>query len=304
MNQLKNQNIWEPNGSTYQKWLDVANIAWMVSLTVYSVLKNYEWLPDYRVIWAVWLAALLHHVSTSIISVIYHRSATHGSVIIAPKISTAGDNLVQFVAWVNLAEWKPTHEYHHKHADKPHDPHSPHNDGLVMMAVDPFIRYNKRIQVMKKEWIINSALTNTPIQKLLFPVLTANAYIWSFGDMNALIGILASYGFLKWATWTVNWLWHNHPERRREYGKSFAQNVWWSQDKPIGKMKSIWLNFLTAWEHHHGNHHFRPKSADISLWWKSGFDIWFWYIQLLEKYWYAKIVSNFDWEWRRIVESK
>ena len=62
----------------------------------------------------------------------------------------------------------------------------------------------------------------------------------------------------------------------------------------MGKIKSICLNFLTAGEYHHGNHHERPKSADLSLGGSTGFDVGFFYIQMLEKFGLAKILWNFD----------
>ena len=269
----------------------------MVSLTIGGIMQNYvRWKTglDYWVILPISIAGLVHHMSTAAISIVYHRGATHGAVELDPRITTYADNLVQFIAWVNLDEWKPAHETHHRHADTLKDPHSPKNDGLFLMLLDPFIRYNQKIKALIQEWIIDPRLTNTPIQKLLFPVLTANAYIWTFGNMNGLIAILASYGLLKWAAWTVNWLGHNHETKRREYGKSFAQNIGENPKGIIGNLKSILLNFLTAGEHHHGNHHLRPTSADISLWWSTGFDIWFFYIQVLEKLWLAKILWNFD----------
>ncbi len=278
----------------------IGNIIWMVSLSTWSLLKNYEWSPDSRVFFAIWVAALLHHVTTSAISIVYHRSETHGAIELNETFKTIADNLIQFGAWFNVDEWKPTHEMHHLHADEAKDPHSPKNGGLPLAIADPFMRYNRHVEAMKEEWTIDAKLTNTPIQKLLFLVLTANGYIWAFWDTNALIAIATSYFLLKWASTTVNGLGHNHPERRREFGKSHAQNVW----VKVWKLKNIWLNFLTAGEHTHGNHHFRPKSADISLGWKDGaFDVGFFYIKILERLGLAKIRTTFDSE-GRLIENK
>lgn len=286
------QEIWD-------KGFQAFTIYVMVSWTVLSILQNYQWWPDSWVVLSVWVAGLLHHINTSIISIVYHRWATHNAIEVNPKVEAVSDNFVQLTTGVCLEEWKPAHEVHHRYADRDKDPHSPKNDWLIWMFLDPFIRYSKRIEQLKKERIINARLANTPVQKIFFPLLTANAYMWTFWTMNALIAILVSYGLLKWATWTVNGLGHNHPKRRREFGDSYAQNVWvkswW--------IKSIWLNFLTAGEHTHGNHHFRPKSADISLGWKDGaFDIGYFYIKVLEKLWLVKVKSNFGPDGKPLVK--
>lgn len=225
-----------------------------------------------------WL--LMSHVVASCVSIIYHRAWTHDSIELHKIFEKVGSSVIFCLTGVWKQEWVEAHKEHHKTADKPWDPHSPKIIWLPNMLLDiTYSWYGNWVMQQCRAWRIlkNARLIPLPSQKFLVVWTTFAATTFVVWTISTAIIFATAYPLIKLTAWTVNWLWHNSEELKHG---SYSKNVW--TDKWIRWLiQQIWLNFNTAWEHLHGNHHAKPRSADISLGWSGGFDVWFFYIKKL-----------------------
>ncbi len=287
------QNDKNSSPSRVLDWIEKAAILWIFAFTAGNVATHLDVKELSLASWVVsgWAGVLIAWVTALVVSIVYHRSGTHQSIVLHPIIQKTGELYLKIITGIEWREWTQAHRYHHGHADTNKDPHSPRNSGLKKMLLDFTYRdYTRRIEELKNDWAFKEPQKMHSLgEKVLYPSLVLNAWVAWFWSSHALIAFISTYIWLKLVAWTVNGVWHNHEERRQEYGKSYAQNIGENSSGIKKRLIQVWINF-TGWEGLHGNHHLHPNSADLSLGWKDGtFDLGFFCARILEKIWLAKI---------------
>jgi stearoyl-CoA desaturase (delta-9 desaturase) len=98
----------------------------------------------------VFAAAYLLNILT--ITVGYHRSLAHKSVILHPMLRAALIRGGNWLTGLDPKAWVVMHRLHHEHSDTPRDPHSPVNVGIVGIGYEQLRSY-KRVLVglLKKD---------------------------------------------------------------------------------------------------------------------------------------------------------
>lgn len=206
------------------------------------------------------------------VSVTFHRTTCHRSVIMSPWVENLGKFLASMGGTGSPISWIMTHRAHHKHSDTDLDPHPPHKISKTLMGQYPKVE----TRGLRK---YASSKFNRIMHRYYFLILFSYASIW------ALLGLeFFFYGFLYPALLTilasniVNKYAHT-PEMIFCYRRYGTKDT--STNNPI-------IALLTWGEGWHNTHHRYPGRAKFAMnKWEIDFSYYF--LLLLEKLKLAKI---------------
>ena len=106
-------------------------------------------MPYYALCLSVFAVAWLLNLLT--ITVGYHRSLAHKSVVLHPalrKLVIVGGN---WLTGLDPKAWIVMHRLHHEHSDTPQDPHSPVNVGIAGIGLEQLRNYKRVIIGLLKQ---------------------------------------------------------------------------------------------------------------------------------------------------------
>jgi sn-1 stearoyl-lipid 9-desaturase len=222
---------------------------------------------------AVGLACGLYTVTSTAVTLAYHRLLAHRSFAVAKPLEYALVTLGVFALQDGPIEWVAQHRAHHAHADRTGDPHDP-GRGITWAHAEWLYRENRdRIPPeLRVRWV--PELVRDPYYRFLDRyhgayTIALGIALFAAGGWNFVIwGIFARLVFTYHCTWLVSSASHTIGHR------TFATN-----DRSTNNW---WVAALTFGEGWHNNHHAFPFSARHGLQWFE-FDPTYWLIALMAR---------------------
>ncbi len=89
-------------------------------------------------------------VNITYMSVFYHRTFTHGSLVLRPWFRKFVIMSGPWVTGMDIKAWSCMHRIHHKYSDKRRDPHSPSNSSILYVIVAQVQYYARVMQQLLK----------------------------------------------------------------------------------------------------------------------------------------------------------
>lgn len=208
------------------------------------------------------------------VSVTFHRSMTHRSIILNPIVETIGKFIASMGGTGSPISWIMTHRAHHKYSDSEKDPHPPNKISTTLMGQYPKVE-TKGLTKYARSTI------NRILHRYYFLILAVYATIWGLFGVEYFF-----YGFLYPAMLTV--LASNIVNK---YAHSDMIFNYRRHDTSDSSHNSPIVALLTWGEGWHNTHHRYPGRASFSMSrWE--IDISFYFVLLLKLLGLAEIRSS------------
>jgi sn-1 stearoyl-lipid 9-desaturase len=192
------------------------------------------------------------------ITLCFHRSLTHRSLVLRKPLEYACALLGTLALQGDPIEWVATHRLHHAHADEERDPHDAHR-GLWWTHIDWLYLPNKNRPSDAEQQRQAPDLWAQPFYRFLHHralvlQLVLGGLLFALGGASWLVwGIFVRLVFVYHLTWFVNSAAHRFGYRSYRTG-DLSTNCWW-------------VALLSWGEGWHNNHHAFPFSARHGIRW-------------------------------------
>lgn len=217
--------------------------------------------PLFNLSWAGWafLALALSQAVIFLVTVYFHRAASHRAIGLSPF----AHRLFRFLSWFLIAmvprEFAAVHRKHHATCDTEQDPHSPVHHGWATVLFKGLALYRKEAANQETLEKYGKGLPADPWEgfylrhKNLGIFLQLALLVVLFGVKGLLAWVLLMIWIPFWAAGVINGLGH-HVGYRRFATEDHSTNL-----SPWG----LWV----GGEELHNNHHAYPASAKFSHAW-------------------------------------
>lgn len=221
---------------------------------------------DISISYALICAAILvvtYLVNITYMSVFYHRTFTHGSLVLHPWFRKFVIFTGPWVTGMDIKTWSCMHRIHHKYSDGRRDPHSPSNSSILGVIVAQLKSYARVMQ-----GLLEKKRPYTPmVADLEFPVVWfQRAQIWwAPYVLHILIGLGIAFFFDAWLAGGAFVLGAMSHPIQGWIINSFGHAVGYRNfDRPDDSVNNMPAALFILGEGFQNNHHQYPASARFS----------------------------------------
>lgn len=208
----------------------------------------------------VFAVAYLLNILT--ITVGYHRSLAHKSVVLHPALRALVIRGGPWLTGLDPKAWVVMHRLHHEHSDTPRDPHSPVNVGLAGIAMEQLRSYMR----VNRGLLKNDSRYTTYAKDLEFPLGTlirsGRWYLPYLVHASVAIGLALTCGGVLGVAYFVGIM--SHPFQGgivNALGHAMGGRNFDVRDNSRNNHLAAWLVFGEGFQN---NHHRYPSSASFS----------------------------------------
>jgi stearoyl-CoA desaturase (delta-9 desaturase) len=226
--------------------------------------------PISNVIAAVFAAFLVTQVAIFITTVYLHRALTHRALTIHPAVALPFRTVIWMTTGMRPREWVAVHRKHHAATDTVDDPHSPKQVGFWRVQLGNVGLYKKVAADAANTSKYARDIPPDRLDRLAFDysllglgvgttILIVTMWALGFGLLTGLLAAGLHAVFYVMLSGAINAIGHTAGKQPYENSATNLQS----------------LEFITAGEGLHNNHHAAPTSARLGhRWWEVDFGWW------------------------------